>query len=756
MHRNAINNSAMPNAAPAGKGGYTFWQRLAGHDPDTRDDVTLSALEELGIDARTGWYVAASLYALGGVIFASLWLLAGAVPPLTGVLGLIGIVFAIFFVIGGRYMTYAPWGAHALVGTGLVIITYGGVVDGEKHSAFVLLLMWPLLVPVYIFTARRSVPYLIAGTISSVVGIAVISDPTAYAVVTGTMFVAIGLTTVATQSELRMMSRISTELAVTDALTGVANVRRLSERMRDAIALSDRGGDRLALFALDLDNFKQVNDRFGHQRGDELLRAVGDSVGRVLEEGDLLARRGGDEFAVLATVRASRDLDVFRESIEAAVRDAREMTCPQVTPTATVGYVLHRPGESPRDLLARADEALHDRKLGRREIESLASSGGDTELLHHRRRLELRGPAHQASHTMSVSTEDVEEDIKMARSIKRVMGHALVWEMIAAISAAMAAATIGSMLTQAGRELLAPVPIVATAALVLLAFVAVYACRRDARDRAMQVVIAAMVVCATLIVFSADALRAAIPELYLGPMVCAFYAFPARRAFAYYWVAFAGYSLALITADYPYVAERIGMALVTTLVMVVMLAKARRRVAAYTVNAVKLSVVDPLTGAVNLRGLRRTTGDAIERCVGTGLVPALVAIDLDEFKIVNDRYGHSVGDRMLKSVTSAMKDVLRAGDTLARRGGDEFAAVCLVNGEAEVNALAARLADRIAEAREQLCPNLRPTATISHVLWRDAEDADAFLARADAELHGAKATAHAARANTPDRAARAS
>jgi diguanylate cyclase (GGDEF)-like protein len=190
--------------------------------------------------------------------------------------------------------------------------------------------------------------------------------------------------------------------------------------------------------------------------------------------------------------------------------------------------------------------------------------------------------------------------------------------------------------------------------------------------------------------------------------------------------------------------------------MVIMLAKARKRVSAYTLNAVKLSVVDPLTGAVNVRGLRRTTGDAIERCVGTGLKPALVAIDLDEFKIVNDRFGHSMGDRMLRGVTSAMNDVLRVGDTLARRGGDEFAAVCLVNGEAEVNALAGRLADRIAEAREQLCPDLRPTATISHVLWNDGEDADAFLARADAELHGAKATAHAARVNEAGRFVRAS
>lgn len=749
MHLVPTATSTQTAAPPADSKIRAFLRWFLGTDRDASESSTYESLVELGIEPRTGWYIGAVLYFIGGVIFVTLWAVAGIVPMMTGVLGAIAILLAGVFVIGGTYFPNAPIGAHMLIGCGLAIITYGAFVDGNKHSAFALLMMWPVLVPVYLFTPSLSMPYLIAGTVSCVVTLLAIVDPTAYAIVTGMMFAAIGLTTVAAQHELRLMSRINRDLAVTDPLTGVANMRRLMERMRDAIAIAGRGGEPVALFALDLDDFKQVNDRFGHGRGDELLRAVADSVSEAVDPGDLVARRGGDEFAVLTVVHRDRDLDETRVRIEQAVRRAREQSCPQVTTTASVGYVVSEAGESPPAMLARADAQLHNRKLEHHGVAAgaIGATAGvnDSELAQHRERLEQRGPAHQTSHAMSGTDAEVQTDLAMARSIKRVLGHTLSWEMIAGINAAMAVAVVGAMLTATGNELVAPLPIVATAGLAWLAGMALLASRGEAGHQSLHVVIALTVVCVTAIVFSADATRASMVDLYLGPMVCAFYSFPSRRAFIYYWACFAFYTAALVTADYGYLAERIGMTLSVTLVMVVMLGRARRNVAGYTVNAVKLSVIDPLTGAVNVRGLRRAVVDSIERCVGGEMTPALIAVDLDEFKLVNDRFGHSVGDRMLKAVTNAMRESLRAGDHLARRGGDEFAAVCLVNGAGEANALATRLADQIAKTRVELCPTLRPTATVGVVLWLAGEDADAFLARADNELHGAKVVSHAER-----------
>jgi diguanylate cyclase (GGDEF)-like protein len=88
--------------------------------------------------------------------------------------------------------------------------------------------------------------------------------------------------------------------AMRDPLTGAANRRALGERLSYEIARHTRQQRSLAVIALDLDGFKAVNDRFGHQAGDELLREVANAIGATLREQDTLARVGGDEFTVLA------------------------------------------------------------------------------------------------------------------------------------------------------------------------------------------------------------------------------------------------------------------------------------------------------------------------------------------------------------------------------------------------------------------------------------------------------------------------
>ena len=192
MHLVSTASATQAAAPPSDSKLRAFLQWFAGTDRDASESSTYESLVELGIDPRTGWYVGAALYSIGGLIFVTLWAVAGIVPMMTGVLGAIAILLAAVFVIGGTYFPNAPIGAHMLIGCGLAIITYGAFVDGNKHSAFALLMMWPVLVPVYLFTPGFSLPYLLAGTVSCVVTLLVIVDPTAYAIITGTMFAAIG------------------------------------------------------------------------------------------------------------------------------------------------------------------------------------------------------------------------------------------------------------------------------------------------------------------------------------------------------------------------------------------------------------------------------------------------------------------------------------------------------------------------------------------------------------------------------------
>src|SRR4051794_2868127 len=88
--------------------------------------------------------------------------------------------------------------------------------------------------------------------------------------------------------------------ALRDPLTGLCNRRGLDERLGYEVARHSRERRRFSVVAIDLDGFKQVNDRFGHPAGDELLRDVADALARAVREQDTVARLGGDEFCVLA------------------------------------------------------------------------------------------------------------------------------------------------------------------------------------------------------------------------------------------------------------------------------------------------------------------------------------------------------------------------------------------------------------------------------------------------------------------------
>jgi diguanylate cyclase (GGDEF)-like protein len=87
--------------------------------------------------------------------------------------------------------------------------------------------------------------------------------------------------------------------AATDALTGLPNRRALQDTVRRMVAQAGRTLEPLAAVALDLDHFKQINDRYGHDKGDDVLAAVGPLLADSLRESDFAARAGGEEFCIL-------------------------------------------------------------------------------------------------------------------------------------------------------------------------------------------------------------------------------------------------------------------------------------------------------------------------------------------------------------------------------------------------------------------------------------------------------------------------
>ncbi|AGZ41906.1 putative signaling protein [Actinoplanes friuliensis DSM 7358] len=146
-------------------------------------------------------------------------------------------------------------------------------------------------------------------------------------------------------------------LAMRDELTGLANRRRFEQRVREAL---ETGSPQVAM--LDLTGFKAVNDRFGHAVGDELLAAVGARLGSGLRPGDLAARMGGDEFAVLVADATAAEGDTMAARLGAALRVPIETGEHELLIGAGIGVAGADGTDDAVELLRRADVAMYAAK----------------------------------------------------------------------------------------------------------------------------------------------------------------------------------------------------------------------------------------------------------------------------------------------------------------------------------------------------------------------------------------------------------
>ena len=168
--------------------------------------------------------------------------------------------------------------------------------------------------------------------------------------------------------------------ATHDHLTGLPNRRYLDSYLTSSLGPRRRADDRLVVLFLDLDDFKPVNDRHGHQTGDEVLRAIARRLRNTAREDELVARYGGDEFVVVTTrARTAYDVSLLAERILSAVRTPIVgLAAEPIVVGASVGIGHANGGEDPTDLLRRADAASYRAKRagkGRIELASGASGG---------------------------------------------------------------------------------------------------------------------------------------------------------------------------------------------------------------------------------------------------------------------------------------------------------------------------------------------------------------------------------------------
>jgi diguanylate cyclase (GGDEF)-like protein len=683
---------------------------------------------------------------LGGAIVtgaASVLLSAGHANP-AGLRGLSAWCVVMALVVGvvwprlsDRMLSFAD---DAVSGIGSLSVWLACYWSGGPASGLTELMFFPVLFDAYFFRGRTMVAHLLANT-------ALALSPLLYAhSLAGTQFAGHavmlvaafwGMSIVVWQRKQRLLEAevAARRQALTDPLTGVHNRRGLAE---DVATLGTAPGT--AILLLDLDDFKGANSRHGHVGADRLLESVAQGLVGIARPGDCVARVGGDEFAILARDRTETELARLRRACDDTVGSARTAAnLPGPDAAASIGVAIcPQDGGNLSELLDAADRSMYADKAtkpGRRDRSRATSSA-------------------PAEAPRSPQADRPQRPVEPPISGGAVASW---WRARPAQAITVATGSVASGLLTTVAILLPGADTTHTAAVVALAGAAIAAglVVLVVAHAAVYTAIDALAVplIALGVYLTGGATSPLLPLIFFAVAIAAYFFTPRRALVTLATAIFVCATPLLYTAGSPglqYV-ERFVALVTTALTLAALVAYNKRALAAARAEAQELAERDPLTGLANRRQFHARLDAAAAAAQHTDTVAALAIIDLDNFKRVNDCYGHSTGDRLLRAIAAALRVTVRPGDCIARIGGDEFALVLSATAPLESRRLGLRCVEAIERAAAETgCDDCEVSATVGvALLGQHAHDANDLIQVADRALMNAK-DAGKRRVATPD------
>ncbi|MCW7539508.1 GGDEF domain-containing protein [Aquabacterium sp. A7-Y] len=592
------------------------------------------------------------------------------------------------------------------------------------------------------------------------------------------------------QRDLRQKEQMADTLAqlqrlsMRDSLTGLFNRRHMLRLLDEEVLRQQRSGQPLCVALLDIDFFKQVNDRYGHAMGDQVLQRFAQLGLEVFPEGaDALARWGGEEFLLLMPGRTVRDAEAaLRQLRDEVHRHDWAQLEPGLKPTFSAGLCSHDPVRGVAATLERADQALYRAKAGGRDRIELAlgeaaapreaaQASARPRLSAARRSADAPAARPPAAAPLSPAAPRAAEarPRRMQRAVDLVLGQNARVRIVmprCLLSAIMYVACITALLTYIlpeqlltpaqGRVLLihnligcvVPLTLVRsgltarlrdpgiTLLYMLWGFLGLmfaYALLPDARASVLQMICLSVVFGFLGLtprqtqIAGAAAIGGLLVALAAMAHVEGLSFDPRRASLEVGMSCFILWLLTLQSHNHSTTRERVR--------------RERDELVAASAQLERVMMRDPLTGLFNrqyMQGVLERERDRHQRG-GAGFCVALV--DLDHFKRINDSAGHAAGDAALCGFAAAAQTVLRETDVVCRWGGEEFL-VLLPEAEPGPKGLQAmnRLREHVAAQRFCLgAPLLQVTFSAGIAAHVRGEPVAELLARADRALYTAKA-----------------
>ena len=288
-----------------------------------------------------------------------------------GLLAVAGVAYVSAIGFLAVYDRLPVWAFQAAPLWGTILISlcvyFGG---SEAADAYAMYYFWVALTACYFFRPAIAAGHLALasaayGTVLLVAPEQISVPALKWALATGTLFVVGILMTALRRQVERLLGQLA-EAARTDSLTGLANRRELEQRFAAELERSTRTGRPLSILVLDYDWFKEFNDRFGPTAGDRALTRLAEALRRATRTSDVLARLGGQEFAVLAPETDEEEGFLLAERLRAEVRTGFAREPEKLTVSCGVAsFPVH--GITAGELLHAADRALFEAKEGGRD-----------------------------------------------------------------------------------------------------------------------------------------------------------------------------------------------------------------------------------------------------------------------------------------------------------------------------------------------------------------------------------------------------